>query len=124
LHDYIILHLEHLEYLSQKLKEISNNETLDPSFVSLMMEAKIYYPGFTEKLQNSGNIIFNKWVNVISRAKSTGEIRNDIETDILAENFIATGYSIFRYLLTNRSFEYSFSMIKLQYNQLYRLIKI
>jgi hypothetical protein len=67
--------------------------------------------------------IFNNWTQVISRAKTTGEILHDIEGDILAENFIAVEYSVGRYIRCSRSLEFISSMIKLQYNQLYRLVK-
>ena len=121
--DYIELHLNHIDCLSTKLKEICNMDRPDPTSLSLIMEAKQYYPGFTEKLKEIGEIIFNKWERVIARAKLKGEIRPDIESDILAENFIAVSYSIFRFILIGRSIEYAFSMIKLQYTQLYKLAK-
>jgi AcrR family transcriptional regulator len=118
---YIDLHLEHIEVTARKLKELTNIDKPDPT--SLIMEAKDYYPGFDEKLKELGDIIFNKWEMVITRAKVKGEIVSDIESDILAENYIAIDHSLFWYLLKGRSIEFAFSMIKLQYNQLYRLVK-
>ena len=123
LRDYLDLYMNHFISKANKLKEITNNETIDPSFVSLIMEAKENYPGFTEKLKETRNIVFNNWERIISRAKVNGEIISDIETDILAENFISISHSIFRYLLNCSSVEYALSMIKLQYNQMYRLVK-
>lgn len=123
LQEYIELHLKHIDFLANKFKEITNIDRPDPTLISLIMEAKEYYPGFTEKLREVGDATFNKWERVISRAKIRGEIKHDIESDILTENFIAIGYSIFRYILNNRSLEYSFSLLKLQYNQLYKLMK-
>ena len=124
LQDYIDLHLAHINFLATKLKEITNVDRPDPTFLSLVMEAKEYYPGFTEKLKELGDTIFNKWERVIARAKIKGEIESDIESDILAENFISIGYSVFRYVLNSRSFEYALTMLKLQYYQLYKLIKV
>lgn len=123
LRSYIDLHLEHINYLSEKFKEIAQIERPDPTTLSLIMEAKDYYPGFNEKLKQLADTIYNKWERVITRAKVNGEVVKDIESDILAENFITIGYSIFRFILNGRSIEYAFSMIKLQYNQLYKLIK-
>lgn len=123
LRSYIDLHLDHSNYLSAKFKEIAQIERPDPTTLSLIMEAKAYYPGFTEKLRQLADTIYNKWERVISRAKINGEIVKDIESDILAENFITISHSIFRFILNGRSIEYSFSMVKLQYNQLYKLIK-
>lgn len=120
---YIDLHLEHIDFLAKKLKEIANIDRPDPTSLSLIMEAKEYYPGFTEKLKELGDIIFHKWERVITRAKVRGEVLPDLESDILAENFIATGYSIFRFIHNGRSIEYALSMIKLQYNQLYKLVR-
>jgi len=123
LQEYIALHLAHIDFITKKLKEIADIESPDPSSLSLIMEAKDYYPGFTEKLKESKNVLFNKWECVIARAKAHGEILSDIESDILAENFMSIGYSIFRYLLNGRSMEYAFSMLKLQFGQLYKLTK-
>lgn len=123
LREYIDLHLDHIDSISTKMKEICNMDRPDPTSLSLIMEAKEYYPGFTEKLKDIGEIIFNRWERVISRAKMKGEIKSDIESDILTENFMAVSYSIFRFILLGRSIEYAFSMIKLQYTQLYKLAK-
>lgn len=123
LNDFIDLHVEHIKYLSTRLKEITCQDGFDPTSISLIIEAKEYYPGFTEKLKESNNKIFDNWERVISRSKLKSEIQQTIESDILAENFIAIGHSIFRYMLSNRSLEYAISMVKLQYAQLYRLVK-
>ena len=123
LQDYINLHITHIETIAQKLKEITNIECPDPTSVSLILEAKEYYPGFNDKLKELADIIFRKWERVISRAKRNGEIVVDIESDILAENFISIGYSVFRFVMMSRSFEFSISQVKLQYMQLYKLVK-
>lgn len=121
--EYIHLHFSHLDMITSKLKEITGVDCPDSSSVSLIMEAKEYYPGFKEKLKDTNNEIYDTWEKMITRAKENNEIINDIESDILSENFIAIGLSIFRYILASRSSEYAISMIKLQYNQLYKLIK-
>jgi TetR/AcrR family transcriptional regulator, transcriptional repressor for nem operon len=123
LRDYIDLHLNHIEFLASKLKEIAKIDRPDTTLVSLILEAKEYYPGFAEKLKEMGDSFFNKWERTITRAKLKGEILEDIESDILTENFIAIGFSIFRYILNGRSIEFAYSMVKLQYNQLYKLVK-
>lgn len=121
--EYISLHVSHIEWIAQKLKETTNVDCPDPTSVSLILEAKIYYPGFNDKLKELGDIIFRKWERVISRAKRNGEIIADVELDILTENFISVGYSVFRYVMISRSFEYAISQVKLQYMQLYKLIR-
>lgn len=120
---YINLQLTHFDFVSSRLKEITGVDCPDPSAVSLIIEAKEYYPGFKEKLREIDNDIFTKWERVIARARENKEIEGVIEPDILAENFITVGFSIFRYILSSRSSEYAISMIKLQYMQLYKLIK-
>jgi TetR/AcrR family transcriptional regulator, transcriptional repressor for nem operon len=123
LKEYIEMHLNNMAYCMNRVKDIANVDNPDPNSISLIIEAKDYYPGFTEKLKELDSHIFNNWTQVISRAKVTGEILHDIEADILAENFIAVEYSVGRYIRCGRSLEFMFSMIKLQYNQLYRLVK-
>ena len=111
LQECIQLHLNHLDRIAKKFKEITNIDRPDPTSISLIMEAKEYYPGFIEKLKVQGDTIFNNWVRVITYAEQKGEIRAEIDADILAENFIAINYSIFRYILNGRSIEFSFSCI-------------
>ena len=121
--EYINLHLAHLDSISGKMKEITGADCPDPSSVSLIIEAKEYYPGFKEKLREIDNDNYNNWEKIISRSKNNKEITSDIDSDILTENFIAIGFSIFRYILSSRSSEFAISMIKLQYYQLYKLVK-
>jgi TetR/AcrR family transcriptional regulator, transcriptional repressor for nem operon len=121
--DNIELHFKHIESVSKKFKEIINTENFDPNAVALILEAKVYYPGFNEKLKELDDANFNKWESIISKAKTSGEIKSDIDTEILAENFIAIGYSIFRYIRNNGSMDFAITMLNRQYNQMYQLVK-
>jgi len=113
----IILRVKDLRHLA----DISNP---DPFFISLILEARKYYPGFTEKTKISSKATVLIWENKIKHAQGNHEIRSDIDPEIMAETMISIGMSMFKYLMINESPEFAIDILKRQFDQVYKLIKI
>jgi AcrR family transcriptional regulator len=96
----------------------------DPMLLPLMIEAKNYHANFDEKLLQLHQRKSNSWERIIVKAKEIGEIRSDVDASILAENFLAMGYGMMKSMFFNYSVNETFSLVKLQHEQLYRLLRI
>ena len=106
------------------IREFAEIENPDPFFISLIMEARKYYPGFTEKVKDSSKAIVMKWENKIKQAQKNHEIRSDIDANIMAESMISIGMSMFKYLMIKETPEFAVNLLKQQYIQIYSLIKL
>ncbi len=115
--------IKQIEKKINAVREFTKKENFDPHFFLLLAEAREYYPDFKEKAAYKEQDVFSKWEQVIIRAKQNDEIKKDLETSILAENLIAIGTSIMKNILKEKPLDYSLSILKLQYDQFYRLIK-
>lgn len=105
------------------LREITGEKLPDPYYLTLILEAKKYFPVLEEKIKATFRMQVNQWEKAIVKAKEDGEIRNDIESYILAESLTAIGLGITKNFLFNESVENVIAKLKLQYEQIYRLLK-
>ena len=107
-----------------EIRNFANIEDPDPFFISLIMEARKYYPGFTDKVKESSVLIIKKWENKIKQAQEKFEIRPDIDPYIMAESMISIGMSMFKYLMVKETPEFALNILKQQYYQVYSLLKL
>lgn len=108
----------------EEIKEITNKEVLDPHLFLLFIEAKAYYPNFMEKVRDREVKYQNNWEDIIKSAKEKNEINSNIDTTILAINIAALAGSIFKSILKEQSVDRSLFLLKMQYEQIYSLIKL
>ncbi len=107
--------------MKQNLK--LNGAIFDPIYLSLLIEARINYPLFNLK---SEDFIANqsvRWINIIDKCKLSGEIKSELDSFIMAQNFMSIGTGIILFSKKHRSLEYILGVIKLQFNQMYNLMK-
>ena len=117
--------------LQNEIKEIqscmchcSGEKEADPMLLPLMLEAKQNYPLFEENMRQMVQRRQNVWERIIVKAKETGEICQDLDASILAESFIALSSGLIKVMFLKRSIDEVFGIVKLQYDQLYRLVKV
>jgi AcrR family transcriptional regulator len=123
LEHYINLNVTCIREKMLILKELTGGNMPDPHYLTLILEAKKYFPSLEAKIKSTFRSQINYWEKIIVKAKESGEIKNNIESSTLAEIFTAIGLGIIKNLILDDSLEYSISKIKLQYEQLYRLMK-
>ncbi len=91
-------------------------------YISLVMAAYQYYPDYAE----IGNKFFrnqlNRWKEVLVASIKNGEIREDIDVDITAVNFMAISVSIMMNCMVNSEVD-SIVMFEKQLNGLYALLR-
>ncbi len=123
LDEYIKLHISCLREKMLGIKDITGGPMPDPHYISLILEAKKYFPVLSNRIKDTFRGQTNQWEKIIVNAKESGEIKTNIETSALAEIFTSIGLGIIKNLIMDDSLEYSISKIILQYEQLYRLLR-
>lgn len=122
--EFIDYQISNISLKINDIRKFANIEDPDPFFISLLMEARKYYPGFTEKVKVSSKDIVMKWENKIIQAQENREIRSDIDPNIMAESMISIGMSMFKYLMIKETPEFALNILTQQYAQVYSLIKL
>jgi AcrR family transcriptional regulator len=112
-------------YLSEKmldLKEFTGGKIPDPYYMTIILEAKKYLPSLDEKIKNTFRSQINQWEKIIVKAKNAEEIKSNIDSSILAETFTSIGLGVLKNLILDDTVDYSVLKIKMQYEQLYKLL--
>jgi AcrR family transcriptional regulator len=116
--------LNQIEVEVERLKEFTKKEIVDPYLFLLIIEAREYYPDFIQKANEKEMCLFRKWEQIILRSKENTEIRRDLDTTILVQNIIAIESSLMKSFFKEKPLDYSLSILKLQIDQFYSLIKV
>ena len=88
------------------------------------VEVIALFPEFKKVVLASKMLRLSKLEQLILNAKRTGEIRNDVETSILAKNLLNIGVGMINYLVMHQDVSYALSSIRSQYEQLYSLVAV
>lgn len=92
--------------------------------ISLLIEAHHYYPEYAEIGKQFFRNDIEKWKQVLKVAVERKEIRDTINVDTMALNFLMIGTSIITNLLITGSVEYACKSMRLQLQELYNAIKL
>jgi len=124
---------ELIQYTVKKVKQqILNTITANPDstntiplkFVSLSIEAFRHYPGYAEIGHKHFQNEIGKWNKVLQEAIKSGEIRANVDTEIMSSNFMALGTGIVSNIMLNGSVDYAIEMYEKQITELYKAIRI
>jgi len=101
-----------------------NLETRFLNFTALIIQAAKHYPGFIEKIKVANNEGIKLWKKAITNSIVKGEIREDVDVNILAEIFSTGSRNLedfehgfeFRYIqkakIWKRDKDYLYSLVK------------
>lgn len=112
------------EQIHKKAKSFDFNQNLPAQHISLFMAAFKYYPGFAKIGNKFYQEEVKRWIDVIELAIKKGEIRNNVDVELISLNFMVIGTNIVTNTLLGGSIEYAIEMYEKQLNELYRCIKI
>ena len=93
------------------------------NYMSMFADAFRHYPGYAEL---KGEFISNeieKTKQVLENAVKSGEIRDDINTSLIATNFFSINMGLAGNLVRNNSLDESISLMKEQNLEFYKLLK-
>ena len=91
--------------------------------LSLMVEVISLYPEFKQMVSDTKISWMSKLEGVILEAKRAKEIRDDVDTSILAKNLLNISIGLINYIVMHQDISYALSSVRYQYEQLYSLVK-
>ena len=96
---------------------------LEVLFFQLVLEVASIFPEFRERIYTISKRRLANWEQIILKAKQSGEIRETLDTSVLARNLMSVSSSMLNIELDQASFQYMFSDTRMQFEQYYMLIK-
>ncbi len=122
LEEFIQLSIKQTEKIFRSL--FQHSMTFSPiNYLSLIADAFRHYPGFAENQGNFINGEIEKTVQVLKNAISRGEIRNDIDPSLVANNFFAINMGLAGNVMRNISIDGAIELLKKQTSEFYKLMK-
>lgn len=119
---------EYVDLTVQKLTEIDNysartfsSEIPEILCLSLIVEVIALFPELKKVVLTAKMLRLSKLEQLILNAKRNGELRNDIDTSILAKNLLNISVGVINYLIMHQDVSYALSAVRSQYEQLYAL---
>lgn len=84
---FIITYIEGINKTQQSLNPLPDEENTLYSYMNLTHSALLYYEGFKEQALHVLELEVSLWVKVLTAAKESGEIRENINVSIAAKKF-------------------------------------
>ncbi|MDR2039314.1 MAG: TetR/AcrR family transcriptional regulator [Bacteroidales bacterium] len=122
LHDFIEAYVTYLGKVIHYFHHLQINYA-DLQFSNIVLDAIRFIPDFKENVKRRSSEEITMWERVIFRAKENNEIKSDLETTVLSYTFLSLSHSVQKSIQTGKSGEHALSIIRLQFEQLYHLIK-
>lgn len=119
---------EYVDLTIRKLTEIDNytartfsSEIPEILCLSLIVEVIALFPELKKVVMISKMLRLSKLEQLILNAKRNGELRDDVDTSILAKNLLNISVGVINYLIMRQDVSYALSAVRSQYEQLYSL---
>ena len=115
--------------MTNKIQEANLAMVVSKTFSGLNVNALRYllplwialFPEFKKVVLASKMLRLSKLEQLILNAKRAGELRNDVDTSILAKNLLNISVGVINYLIMHQDISYALSAVRSQYEQLYSL---
>ena len=127
--DRIVTLREYVDLTIRKLTEIDNysartfsSEIPEILCLSLIVEVIALFPELKKIVLTSKMLRLAKLEQLILNAKKDGELRDDVDTSILARNLLNISVGVINYLIMHQDVSYALSAVRSQYEQLYSLV--
>ncbi len=123
LKEYINIVIEEQERNAAILSKLFDYFILEVSFFQLILEVTPLFPEFREKINVWSRNRLTRWEFMILKAKQQEEIKENLDTSILARNLMSVATSMLNIELQSEDLRFTFSDLRLQFEQYYLLIK-
>ena len=114
-----------IEYVSQVVDTTCiDNQPFEPvNYLSLLIDALRHYPGFSEKHEHFFNETIDNLKTILDQAVKNGEIRDDIDTSIVAQHLFSLSTGIAGNLFRSNSPSDAIQSFKSQMIEYYNILK-
>ncbi len=114
-----------IEYVKRIVNTVCVDELpfIPVNYMSLLIDAWRHYPGFAEEKDQFFTLEIGKMKTILDRAIETGEIRGDIDTQVIAMNFFSISVGIAANMFRENSPAQAVESFQAQIYGLYNLLK-
>ena len=123
LKEYICVVVEQKERNAEKLQGLFDFFIIEVAFFQLVLEVEGLFPEYSCRINELSKNRLSRWEYMILKAKQQGEIRADLDTTVLARNLMSVSTSMLNIELSSENLRFTFSDMRLQFEQYYLLIK-
>ena len=123
LREFVDLTIHNLESIGHYGAKRLDSDIPEILCLSLMVEVISLYPEFKQMVSDTKISWMSKLEGVILEAKREKEIRDDVDTSILAKNLLNISIGLINYIVMHQDVSYALSSVRYQYEQLYSLVK-
>ena len=123
LKEYICVVVEQKERNAEKLQGLFDFFIIEVAFFQLVLEVEGLFPEYRCRINELSKNRLSRWEYMILKAKQQGEIRADLDTTVLARNLMSVSTSMLNIELSSDNLRFTFSDMRLQFEQYYLLIK-
>lgn len=123
LKEYICVVVEQKERNAEKLQGLFDFFIIEVAFFQLVLEVEGLFPEYRCRINELSKNRLSRWEYMILKAKQQEEIRADLDTTVLARNLMSVSTSMLNIELSSENLRFTFSDMRLQFEQYYLLIK-
>lgn len=120
---YIEVILQEKERRAERLRELFGTFIIEEFYFQLVLEVEYLFPEYRWKIDVLLKNRLSRWEEIILKAKQEGEIRESLDTSVLARNLMSVPMSMVNIELLSADLKYAFSDMRIQFEQYYMLIK-
>lgn len=120
---YIDAMLEQKVRRIEKLQELFDQFIIEECYFQLVLEVEKLFPEYRRRIDELAKQRLARWEKIILKAKRSREIKESLNTSVLARNLMSVSGSMVNIELLSTDLKYAFSDMRLQYEQYYMLIK-
>lgn len=119
--EFIDLEIKHLKKI---VLTISTDESFVPvNYLSFLIDALRHYPGFAQEYEQFFEEVIGKLKTILANAIATGEIRGNIDLDLVALNIFSTTVGITANFFRQLTPEQAIETFQKQMFEYYKILK-
>lgn len=123
LREYIDIVILEKEQNAARLQKLFDFFIIEVVFFQLLLEVEDLFPEYRCRIDELSRHRLSRWEYMILKAKQQGEIRDDLDTSVLARNLMSVSTSMLNIELGSENLRFTFSDMRMQFEQYYLLIK-
>ncbi len=123
LKEYIQAIVERKEQHAKRLQEMFDFFIIEVAFFQLVLEVGTLFPEYRICIHELSKNRLSRWEFMILKAKQQGEIKAGLDTSVLARNLMSVSTSMLNIELGTENLRFTFSDMRMQFEQYYSLIK-
>lgn len=123
LREYLDLVVKYKEENAERLQKLFDFFIIEVAFFQLVLEVGDLFPEYRRCIDELSKNRLSRWEFMILKAKQQGEIKAGLDTSVLARNLMSVSTSMLNIELGTENLRFTFSDMRMQFEQYYLLIK-